>query len=893
MATKTEVSTKIDFTAEMSEWLEAFDDVVAADWENGTELLNALRLRARESGVPTPNEVTTPYRNTIPKHDEVPYPGDRNMERRVEALIRWNAMAMVHGQNKKDAGIGGHISTYSSLATLLEVGFNHFFRAKYSAAAGGPDQPGDFIYFQGHASPGVYARAFLEGRFDESRLGNFRHELRDTPGLSSYPHPWLMSDFWNFPTVSMGIGPLNAIYQARFMRYLENRSLIEKTDRKIWAFVGDGETDEVDTLGAISLGAREKLDNLIFVVNCNLQRLDGPVRGNKRIIDELEGVFLGAGWNVLKVIWGSDWDELFARDHTGLLLRRMEECVDGDFQTFKAKDGAYLRQHFFGKYPELLELVKDMTDDQLSRLHRGGHDPAKIYNAYKRAMEHKGGPTVILAKTVKGYGLGSAQARNATHSEKKLADEGLAAFVKRFDIPIPEQAAKDGAFYRPNQDAPEIEYMQARRKELGGYLPSRSVPPSDFKAPELGFFKDWLGGSKGRAVSTTMGFVSMLNGLLKHPVIGKLIVPIVPDEGRTFGFESVMKAVGIYAPEGQKYTPHDADMLLKYSEKKDGQILEEGITEAGSMASFTAAGTAYANYKLPTVPFYMYYSMFGFQRIGDMVWAFADSRGKGFLMGGTAGRTTMLGEGLQHQDGHSHVLSSTVPTCVSYDPAFVYELAVVVQDGLKRMYEQGEDCFYYITMYNEDYLMPPMPEGCAEGILKGLYKLKAGSGPATAQLFGSGPILNEVLEAQTILSEKYGVHADVWSVPSYTEVRREALAVERWNRLHPAEPERRSYLQTALVGANGPIIAASDYMKALPDVLAPWLAGRLVTLGTDGFGRSDNREHLRRHFEVNAASIVGATLSRLARDGKFKAKNAQKALAELGLDIEAADPARA
>ncbi len=888
MTTKTEVPAKVDFSAEMAEWIEAFDDVVAEGWENGAELLNALRQRAREAGVPTPSELTSPYRNTIPKHDEVPYPGDRGLERRVEALIRWNAMAMVHGQNKKDAGIGGHISTYSSLATLLEVGFNHFFRAKYG------EQPGDFIYFQGHASPGVYARAFLEGRFDEARLGNFRHELRGEPGLSSYPHPWLMSDFWNFPTVSMGIGPLNAIYQARFMRYLENRGLIAKTDRKVWAFVGDGETDEVDTLGAISLGAREKLDNLIFVVNCNLQRLDGPVRGNKRIIDELESMFLGAGWNVIKVIWGSDWDELFARDHTGLLLRRMEECVDGDYQTFKAKDGAYLRANFFGKYPELLELVKDISDDQLSKLHRGGHDPAKIYNAYKRALEHKGGPTVILAKTVKGYGLGSAQARNATHSEKKLADDGLAAFVKRFDIPIPEQAAKDGAFYRPAPDAPELVYMQGRRTELGGYLPTRSVPKNDFKAPDLAYFKEWTSGSNNRAVSTTMGFVSMLRHLMKDPAFGKLIVPIVPDEGRTFGLESAIRQVGIYAPEGQKYSPHDADMLLYYREDKDGQILEEGITEAGSMASFTAAGTAYSNYKVPCIPFYMYYSMFGFQRIGDMVWAFADSRGKGFLMGGTAGRTTMLGEGLQHQDGHSHVLSSTVPTCVSYDPAYAYELAVVIQDGIRRMYEKGEDVFYYITMYNEDYAMPSMPEGAAEGILKGLYKLKpAVSGTAVAQLFGSGPILNEVLRAQAILAERYQVQTDVWSVPSYTEVRREALAVERWNRLHPAEKERRSYLQTALAGAVGPIIAASDYMKSLPDTLAPWLAGRLVTLGTDGFGRSDNREHLRRHFEVNAESIVGATLSRLARDGKFKPKLAQKALVDLGLDVEALDPARA
>ncbi|MDP9039066.1 MAG: pyruvate dehydrogenase (acetyl-transferring), homodimeric type [Acidobacteriota bacterium] len=897
MTTKTEVPATADFAAEMAEWIEAFDEVVAQDWENGAQILTALRQRAREAGVTTPSELTTPYRNTIPRHDELPYPGDRQMERRVEALIRWNAMAMVHGQNKKDAGIGGHISTYSSLATLLEVGYNHFFRARYTAADGS-EQPGDFIYFQGHASPGVYARAYLEGRLNDDHLQNFRHELRDKPGLSSYPHPWLMQDFWNFPTVSMGIGPLNAIYQARFMRYLENRGLIQPTPRKVWAFVGDGETDEVDTLGAISLGAREKLDNLVFVVNCNLQRLDGPVRGNKRIIDELEGVFLGAGWNVIKVIWGSDWDELFARDHTGLLLRRMEECVDGDFQTFKAKDGAYLRRHFFGRYPELLDLVKDYTDQQLERLHRGGHDPAKIYNAYLRAMDHKGGPTVILAKTVKGYGLGTAQARNATHSEKKLTDEGLAAFVKQFDIPVPEQAAKDGVPYRPGQDAPEIVYMQSKRAELGGYLPARSTPHTGFKAPALGTFGEWLAGSKGRAVSTTMGFVSILRALMKDPAIGKLIVPIVPDEGRTFGLESAIKQVGIYAPEGQKYTPHDADMLLNYREERDGQILEEGITEAGSMASFTAAGTAYSLYKVPTIPFYMYYSMFGFQRIGDMVWAFADSRGKGFLMGGTAGRTTMLGEGLQHQDGHSHVLASTVPTCISYDPAYVYELAVILQDGIRRMYEAGEDRFFYITMYNEDYVMPAMPEGAAEGILRGIYKFRAApAGPATLQLFGSGPILNEVLRAQEILAGTYGVSADVWSVTSYTELRREAIATERWNRLHPAQPEKKTYIESALEGANGPIVAASDYMKSLPDVLAPWLQQngrcRLVTLGTDGFGRSDNRENLRRHFEVNAESIAGAALSRLAREGKIKGKKAQAALAELGVNVDAGDPARA
>jgi pyruvate dehydrogenase E1 component len=880
-----------DFTAEVAEWLEAFDQVVKAEPAQGAELLDALRQRATAVGVRAESPLTTPYRNTIPVEEQVPYPGDRQLERRVEALIRWNAMAMVHSQNKKDAGIGGHISTYSSLATLLEVGFNHFFHATYGS------EPGDFIYFQGHASPGVYARAFLEGRFDEARLKNFRHELRGEPGLSSYPHPWLMPDFWNFPTVSMGIGPLNAIYQARFMRYLENRGLIQKTPRKVWAFVGDGETDEVDTLGAISLGAREKLDNLIFVVNCNLQRLDGPVRGNKRIIDELEGIFRGAGWNVIKVVWGSDWDELFARDSSGLLLKRMEECVDGDFQTFKAKDGAYLRANFFGKYPELLELVKDYSDEQLGLLHRGGHDPAKIFNAYKRAVEHTEGPTVILAKTVKGYGLGSAQARNATHSEKKLADDGLAAFVKRFDIPIPEQAAKDGAFYRPEPSAPELEYMQQRRAFLGGYLPHRTIHPiaeraPEFKAPALDFFRNWTDGSKGRSISTTMGFVNMLNALMKDKAIGRWVVPIVPDEGRTFGLESTIKQVGIYAPEGQKYIPHDADMLLNYRENKDGQLLEEGITEAGSMASFTAAGTAYSNYGVPSIPFYMYYSMFGFQRIGDMAWAFADARGKGFLMGGTAGRTTMLGEGLQHQDGHSLVLSSTVPTCRSYDPAFVYELAVIVQDGIKRMYEDGDEAFYYLTMYNEDYPQPAMPEGVAEGIVKGLYKYKPAAGAATVQLFGSGPILNEVVRAQAILAEKYQIHADVWSVPSYVEVRREALAVERWNRLHPGDAEKKNYLQTLLDGTRGPVIAASDYMKSLPDGLSPWLGGRLVTLGTDGFGRSDNREHLRRHFEVSAEAIVGATLSRLARDGAFDAKAAVQAFTDLGLNPEAIDPAR-
>jgi pyruvate dehydrogenase E1 component len=874
---------------EIAEWIEAFDQVVDEEGASrGTQLLQALSKRAREAGVDVPVQLNTPYLNTIPVDEEVPYPGDRVLERRIKSLVRWNAMAMVHRQNKKDKGIGGHISTYSSLATLLEVGYNHFFHATYG------DQPGDFAYFQGHASPGVYSRAFLEGRLSEQHLDNFRHELREHPGLSSYPHPWLMPNFWRFPTVSMGIGPINAIYQARFMRYLENRNIIAKTPRKVWAFVGDGETDEPESMGSLTLASREKLDNLIFVINCNLQRLDGPVRGNGKIINELEAAFRGAGWNVIKVIWGGDWDRLLARDTSGLLLKRMEECVDGEYQNFKAKGGAYIRKEFFGKYPELLELVADMSDDDIYRLHRGGHDPQKVYNAYKRAVEHKGGPTVILAKTVKGYGLGSAEARNATHGEKKLSDEAVALFVSRFEIPIPEQEAHAGSFYKPPDDSPEIVYMKARRGELGGSMPLRDIPPYDFQAPPLEYFSESLTGSKNREVSTTMAFVGILRHLLKDPKIGKFIVPIVPDEGRTFGMESIIRQVGIYASQGQLYKPHDQDMVLYYREAKDGQILEEGITEAGSMSSFTAAGTAYSNYKVQMIPFFTYYSMFGFQRVGDLIWAFGDARGKGFLMGGTAGRTTLSGEGLQHCDGHSVVLSSTLPTCATYDPAYAYEMAVIIQDGIRRMYQEGEDLFYYITMYNEDYPMPQMPEGCREGILAGLYKYNAASGgKATVQLFGSGPILNEALRAQQILGEKYGISADVWSVTSYNQLRRDALGVERWNRLHPAEPEKRPYILTALDGSEGPIVAASDYMKVVPDQLSPWLPGRLTTLGTDGFGRSDNREHLRRHFEVNAESIAGAALSRLAREGKFDAARARQAFEELGVNTEGGDPARA
>src|SRR6266481_1861949 len=879
----------VDDLEETSEWIEAFDELVDQEGPSrAAELLQALTQRAQHAGVDLPVHLNTPYVNTIPADEEYPYPGDRLLERRIKSLVRWNAMAMVHRQNKKDAGIGGHISTYSSIATLLEVGFNHFFHASYG------DQPGDFIYFQGHASPGVYARAFLEGRITEEQLAGFRHELHDGPSLSSYPHPWLMPDFWQFPTVSMGLGPLNAIYQARFMRYLENRNLLPRTPRKVWAFVGDGESDEPESMGSLTLAPREKLDNLIFVVNCNLQRLDGPVRGNGKIINELEAAYRGAGWNVIKVIWGADWDRLLALDRSGLLLKRMEECVDGEYQNFKAKGGAYIRKEFFGKYPELLELVADMSDDEIYRLHRGGHDPQKVYNAYKRAVEHQGGPTVILAKTVKGYGLGSAQARNATHQEKKLSDEALAAFRSRFEIPIPEAAAHEGSFYKPPEDSPEIRYLQERRQELGGYMPLREVPASTFEAPPLEYYSEALTGSKGRGVSTTMAFVGILRHLLKDPKIGKFIVPIIPDEGRTFGREASIRQGGSYASQGQRYKPHDVDMLLYYREAKDGQMLEEGITEAGSMGSFTAAGTAYSNYRTPMIPFFTFYSMFGFQRVGDMIWAFADARGKGFLMGGTAGRTTLAGEGLQHLDGHSHVMASTVPTCASYDPAFVYEIAVIVQDGIRRMYQNGEDLFYYLTIYNEDYVMPEIPKGCEEGILRGIYKFQqAASGKATVQLFGSGSILNEALRAQTILAEKYGVQSDVWSVTSYNQLRRDALEIERWNRLHPAEPVKKPYILTALGNAKGPIIAATDFMKVVPDQLAPWLGERLTSLGTDGFGRSDNRQQLRSHFEVNAESIAAAALSRLARDGKFDPQRAQAAFKELEINTEKGDPAKA
>jgi pyruvate dehydrogenase E1 component len=874
---------------ETAEWLEALDDIVdqggpgRASW-----LLDRLLERAANFGVTASLRLNTPYINTIPPQEESPYPGDREIERRIKHINRWNALAMVVRANKNDPNIGGHISTYASLATLVEVGANHFFHARYG------DEPGDLVYFQGHASPGMYARAFLEGRLTEKHLENFRHELRDHPGLSSYPHPWLMRDFWQFPTVSMGLGPICAIYQARFMRYLENRGVMRHSPRKVWAFLGDGECDEPESLGALTLASRERLDNLIFVINCNLQRLDGPVRGNGSIIQELEAAFRGAGWNVIKVVWGSGWDDLLARDKSGLLLKRMHECVDGEYQAFKAFGGAYVRQNFFGKYPELLKLVEHMSDDEIWHLQRGGHDPQKVYNAYKRACENPAGPTVILAKTVKGYGLGDAgEGRNITHQAKKLKDTDVGHFVERFKIPVSEETIREMGFYRPPENSAEMKYLNQRLQAMGGSLPARNPKPITIKAPPLESFKDAMEGSRGREASTTAAFVSILKTLIKNREIGNMIVPIIPDEARTFGMESMFREYGIYACQGQLYKPVDSNVLLYYREAKDGQILEEGITEAGAMASCTAAGTAYANYGVPMIPFFTYYSMFGFQRIGDLIWAFGDSRGKGFLMGATAGRTTLLGEGLQHQDGHSHVLASAYPTCTSYDPAFAYEIAVIVQDGIRRMYQESEDRFYYLTIYNENYVQPPMPQGVQEGILKGIYRYRVSElGPAVVQLFGSGTILNESLRAQEMLAKQYNVAADVWSVTSYNELRREALEVERWNRLHPGDAQRAPYIVTALAGAQGPIVAASDYMKVVPDQLAPWLPGRLHSLGTDGFGRSDNREHLRNFFEISANSIVAAALSALAREGKFDAAKAAAAVRDLGLDPERKDPAR-
>ncbi len=874
---------------ETQDWIESFNDLLARSGPaRAQQVLRELQVHAQRSGVQMPFSANTPYINTIPADQQPPFPGNRDLERRIKSIVRWNAMAMVVRANREEEGIGGHISTYASAATLLEIGFNHFFRGRSE------QHPGDVIYFQGHAAPGIYARAFLEGRIPAERLANFRHELHATPGLSSYPHPWLMPDFWQFPTVSMGLGPIMAIYHARFIRYLEDRGLKRPSDQKVWAFLGDGETDEPETLGAITLAAREKLDNLIFVINCNLQRLDGPVRGNGKVIQELEAAFRGAGWNVIKVIWGGDWDPLLAKDKDGILVQRMSAVVDGEYQKYVVAGGAYIRKHFFGHDPRLLEMVAHLSDEQLQKMRRGGHDPEKVYTAYRAAVASQGAPTVILAKTIKGYGLGEGgEGKNVTHQQKKLNEAELREFRNRFSIPISDADLDRLPFYRPPDDSPEMQYLRARRAALGGYVPERRVAAVSLKAPGAELVAEFAKGSD-RPVSTTMVFVKILSQLLRHPELGPLIVPIVPDEARTFGMEALFRQCGIYSHPGQLYEPVDADSLLYYKEIKNGQIIEEGINEAGAMSSFIAAGTAYATHGINTIPFFIYYSMFGFQRIGDLAWAAGDMRCKGFMVGGTAGRTTLAGEGLQHQDGNSHLYAFPLPNLMAYDPAYAYELAVIIRDGIRRMYEEREDIFYYLTVMNENYVQPPMPPGVTEGILKGLYRFRAAANPDAplkAQLLGSGAILNEAVKAQQILAEKFNVAADVWSVTSYKELHRDALECERWNLLHPAEPARQAYVSQCLGQAPGPIIAASDYLKVLPDSICRWMPRPIVALGTDGFGRSDGRDALREFFEVDAKYIVLATLSYLcARDRKIGPEMVARAIKELGIDPEKRNP---
>jgi pyruvate dehydrogenase E1 component len=885
MAADAKLNGDID-PAETREWLESIDSVLAFE---GTDrlrfLLEQVVERAHEAGTDLAFTANTGYVNTIPLARQAKAPGDYHLEWRNRCFTRWNAMATVVRANKT-TNVGGHIASFASSATLYDVGFNHFWHAP-SAEHGG-----DLVYVQGHCAPGIYARAYLEGRISEQQLDNFRQETGGE-GLSSYPHPWLMPDFWQFPTVSMGLGPLMGIYQARFMKYLHNRGIAETEGRKVWVFCGDGEMDEPESLGAISLAAREQLDNLIFVINCNLQRLDGPVRGNGSIIQELESDFRGVGWNVIKVLWGSLWDPLFERDRAGLLRRRMEECVDGEYQAFKAKGGAYTRENFFGKYEELKALVADMSDEEIWRLNRGGHDAHKIYAAYHAAVNHEGQPTVILAKTVKGYGLGEAgEGRNITHQQKKLNEKELREFRARFGIPIGDEEIAETPFFRPAPESRETKYLLGLRKKLGGFLPQRVVKATPLQVPKLEAFGDLLKGAGRSELSTTMGFVRLLGLLIRNKTIGRQIVPIIPDEARTFGLDALFREIGIYSSKGQLYEPVDSKSLLYYNETKDGQILEEGITEAGSMASFVAAGTSYATHGRYMVPFYIYYSMFGFQRIGDLMWLAGEIRAKGFLLGATSGRTTLNGEGLQHQDGHSLILSSTIPTLVTYDPAFTYELAVMVADGLRRMYVEGEDIFYYLTLYNENYEMPPMLEGVTEGILKGLYKFKSGPEKKAlkAHILGSGPIIREALRAQQILAEQFDVSADVWSATSYKLLRNDALRTKRWNMLHPLDPPKKSYVETVLAEEQGVFVAVSDNLKIVPDQIAPWVPGGLMTLGTDGFGRSDTRERLRRFFEVDAESTVIATLHALAEKGQLDKRVIGKAIKDLGVDPEKDHP---
>ena len=877
--------------AETAEWREALASVLAFEGpDRGSFLLGELMAEAQRTGIVVPFSATTPYLNTIRPEQQTPHPGDRIIEHRIRSLVRWNAIAIIMRANKASSELGGHIASFQSAATLYDAGFMHFWHGATEAHGG------DLVYMQGHSSPGLYARAFLEGRLSEAQLIGFRQESSGG-GLSSYPHPWLMPDFWQFPTVSMGLGPLMAIYQARFLKYLHDRGLADTTKRKVWCFLGDGETDEPESLGAISMASRERLDNLIFVINCNLQRLDGPVRGNGKIIQELEGSFRGAGWNVLKVIWGSGWDALLARDSTGMLRQRMEECVDGEYQDFKSKSGAYVREHFFGKYPELVAMVADMSDDEIWALTRGGHDPNKVYAAYAAAVAHKGRPTVILAKTVKGYGMGEAgEGQNITHQQKKMGEHALREFRDRFSLPISDEQLTEIPFLRFAEDSPEMAYLRSRRAALGGSLPARRRRSESLETPPLLAFDALLKSSGEREISTTMAFVRILNTLLRDKSIGKRIVPIVPDESRTFGMEGMFRQFGIYSQIGQLYQPEDAKQLMFYREDRNGQILQEGLNEPGAISSWIAAATSYSNSNVPTIPFYIYYSMFGFQRVGDLIWAAGDMRARGFLIGGTAGRTTLNGEGLQHEDGHSHLMSATIPNCISYDPTFAYELAVIIQDGLRRMFREQEDVFYYITAMNENYKHPEMPEGAEAGILKGMYLFRdGGTRPVTqpsVQLLGSGTILREVIAAADLLASDFGVVADVWSCPSFTELRREGLDVERWNLLHPAEPSRKSHVETCLDGRVGPVVAATDYIKAFADQIRPFVPSRYRVLGTDGFGRSDYRRKLRAFFEVDRHFVAVAALKALADEGTIKPAAVAEAIVRYGIDPEKPNPAR-
>jgi pyruvate dehydrogenase E1 component len=875
---------------ETQEWLEALSAVIEQEGvERAHFLLEQLIDQTRRSGADLPYSANTAYVNTIPPHLQAKKPGDQSLERRIRSIIRWNAVAMVVKANRKSTEFGGHLATFASIATLYDVGFNHFWRAPK------PEHGGDLIYFQGHSAPGIYARAFTEGRLTEEQMDHFRQEV-DGKGIPSYPHPWTMSDFWQFPTVSMGLGPIQSIYQARFMKYLQDRSLADTKDRKVWTFIGDGEVDEPETLGAISLAAREKLDNLVWVVNCNLQRLDGPVRGNGKIIQELEAIFRGVGWNVIKLVWGGYWDPLLARDHNGLLRKRMMEAVDGDYQNYKSKDGAYVREHFFGKYPELKEMVATMNDADIWRLNRGGHDPHKVYAAYHEAVNNPNGrPTVILAKTVKGYGLGTeVQGQMGAHQKKKVDDETLLHIRDHFNVPLSDEEVKELKYLRPAEDSEEMKYMRERREALGGYLPQRKTMAAPLEIPELSAFEPLLQSSGDREMSTTMAFVRMMTILTRDKKIGKFIVPIVPDEARTFGMEGMFRQLGIYSHEGQLYQPQDKDQIMFYKEDKSGQILEEGINEAGAFSSWIAAATAYSNHGVNMVPFYIYYSMFGFQRVGDLAWAAGDLQARGFLLGGTAGRTTLAGEGLQHDDGHSHILSGTIPNCVSYDPTFAYELAVIIHDGMRRMYVEQENVYYYITVMNENYHQPEMPKGVEKGIIKGLYLYQSGGKKKRkVQLMGSGTILREVIAAAELLDQDWAVDADIWSATSFTELRREGLEVDRWNRLHPLADQKVPYVEQCLKGRRGPVIAATDYMKAYPDQIRKWVPGRFEVLGTDGFGRSDMRKNLRRHFEVDRYHVTVAALKALADEGSLPAAKVDEAIKKYGIDVDRPDPMHA